>query len=178
MFIPGELEVLVHLVRSVEPRTMIEFGCRDGRTAKIMLNNVTTLDKYIGIDVAFGHQPTLSHQAEETVRHPGTLAQTDSRFELMVRPSGTLGLTKSDLPGADAVFIDGDHSEFAVTSDTKLARQIINPGGIIVWHDYGNEMHGVDDGEIGVKTVLDRLCDIEHLNITSVLGTWLAFLRA
>ena len=41
---PGELEVLIALVRDVSPTAVIEFGVNVGRTAKALLSNVETID--------------------------------------------------------------------------------------------------------------------------------------
>ncbi len=87
-----------------------------------------------------------------------------------MRERGTLDLTAEDLPACDVVFIDGDHSVSAVLHDYALAKAIVRPGGIIVFHD-DNGLPVVD-----VSLVLDSLCaggaDIQH-----VAGTWLAFER-
>ena len=42
---PGELEVLVALVRSVKPRGVLEFGVNVGRTAKAILANVPGIER-------------------------------------------------------------------------------------------------------------------------------------
>jgi hypothetical protein len=36
----------------------------------------------------------------------------------------------------DLIFVDGSHQENAVIEDSRLALEIIAPGGLIVWHDY------------------------------------------
>jgi predicted O-methyltransferase YrrM len=166
----GEMEILVALVRSVDAQTMIEIGCRDGRTARMLLRNVPSLDRYIGIDVPFDYQPTLAHQKNEMVAEPGHLAMIDERFELIIREHGSLGLKPSELPRVDVVFIDGDHSVDAVEHDSKLARAIVNPGGLILWHDFNDSPH------VQVTRVLNRLAD-EGWPIQHVEGTWLAFMR-
>lgn len=164
-----ETVALADLVRSVAPRVMIEFGCRVGRTAKTLLDNVASLETYIGIDVPFDHEPTLSCQRDEIPFTPGLFAAGDSRFHLLVRERGSLGLEPSDLELCDAVFIDGDHSERAVRHDSSLARILTRPGGIIVWHDFGNPV-------VEVTQALSRFKD-EGWPIQSVAGTWLAFMR-
>ena len=47
----------------------------------------------------------------------------------------------------DLVFIDGDHSQFYAYSDTVKSLSVLNPGGVIIWHDY--EMQSV-------SSVIDR----------------------
>lgn len=177
MLIPGEMELLVHLVKSVHAGRMLEIGCRDGRTAKVMLANVDSLNHYVGVDVPFQTVTTLAHQKYEVTRHPGNLVIDDPRFELMIRPRGSFDLTPDELPRFNAIFIDGDHSAEAVINDSMLAKSVILPDGIIIWHDYNNTLHGPEDGEIGVKMVLDHLVDVEGWEISVFHQTWLAFLR-
>ena len=165
----GEMEILVDLVRSVDARTMIEIGCRDGRTARVMLKNVSSLERYIGVDVTRDYMPAFAHQRDEMVPEPGVLATGDARFELIVRPRGSLDLSLDDLPECDAIFIDGDHSEEAVARDSDLSLSIVRSSGVVIWHDATND--GVE-----VKRVLDRL-RTEGWPIETVPNTWLAFCR-
>ena len=60
-----ETAILAALVGSVAPRVMIEFGCNRGTTAKRLLENIPSLQTYIGIDVAPDHVPALKCQRSE-----------------------------------------------------------------------------------------------------------------
>lgn len=164
----GELDCLVHLLHGA--RTVVEFGCNSGRTAAAILRNVPTVERYIGVDVPVGYRPACRVQRSEIPQIPGELALADSRFELVLSERGSFELTPADLPKCDAVFIDGDHSEAGVLNDYALAKAIVRPGGIIVFHD-DNGLRTVD-----VSRVLDGLCD-GGAEITHVAGTWLAFER-
>jgi predicted O-methyltransferase YrrM len=166
----GELETLVVLVRSVWPHHVMEFGVNVGRTAKAILANVDGIDLYTGIDVAPGYVPAKAVQRNEVPSHPGKLVADDPRFHLVVRPRGSLDLTAKNLEPCDAAFIDGDHGREAVLHDTALARALVQPGGIIVWHDY----HAL--GTVDVKDVLDEMHQA-GAPITHVEQTWLAFER-
>jgi predicted O-methyltransferase YrrM len=164
----GELEVLIALVAGVAPRCVLEIGVNEGRTAKAMLANVPGILRYIGVDVPPTYRPSKDVQRREVPARPGHMAARDPRFELVLRERGSMDFAPGDLPTVDAVFIDGDHGFEAVLHDTLLARQIVRPGGIIIWHDY----HAVDT--VDVRRVLERFyatgSDIRH-----VAGTWLAF---
>jgi len=158
-----ELAILVALVQNVKPTVMIEIGCQLGRTAKVILNNVPTLVRYVGIDVPWSHQPTLACQRSETPALPGLYAKDDPRFYLYLQPTQTI----PELEQCDAVFIDGDHSSAAVLHDSHLAFACVRPGGIIVWHDVGNT--GVE-----VTPVIDQFIT-EGWPIEKVPNTWLAY---
>lgn len=165
---PGELDVLAHLLSGA--RTVVEFGCNNGRTAAAILRNVPTVERYIGVDVPAGYKFACGVQSREVPAKPGELALADKRFELLLRDRGTFELTAEDLPPCDAVFIDGDHSEAAVRNDYALARRVVRHGGIIVFHD-DNGLRTVD-----VSRVLDDLAS-KGADIRHVSGTWLAFER-
>jgi len=166
----GELETLIALIRSVWPRHVIEFGVNIGRTAKAILANVPGIERYTGIDVPFGHVPAKAVQRNETPVRAGVMVFADPRFHLIVRPRGSLELTAADLAPCDAVFIDGDHGREAVLHDTALARALVRPDGIIIWHDYH------DLGTVDVKSILDGMSE-RGAAIVHVDRTWLAFER-
>jgi predicted O-methyltransferase YrrM len=167
----GELETIVALVRLVEnPQVMVEIGVNTGRTACVILREFPLLQRYIGIDLEQGQMPVNESQASEVPRNPGEHAMSDPRFSLMLPHRGSLDLMAADLGHADAVFIDGDHSAEIVMHDTALARAILRPGGIIIWHDYHHHI----GGGINVGEVLDAQHSDGH-DIKCVEGTWLAF---
>jgi len=163
----GEMEVIVSLLHSINAESMIEFGCRDGRTAKVLLHNVPSLKRYVGVDVPPSYNPSLPHQRNEMVSDPGHLAQDDPRFQLVISARGSLDLDP-EVGKYDVVFIDGDHSEYVVMSDSMLALTVVKVGGVIIWHDYFN-------GAVDVQTVVNMLHK-DGWPVTSVEGTWLAYL--
>jgi predicted O-methyltransferase YrrM len=166
----SELETIIALARSVKPRQVLEFGVNSGRTARAILANVPGIRGYQGIDVPPGYVTAKAVQRQEVPAKPGEMVADDSRFELILRPRGSLDLRAADLQPCDLAFIDGDHGRQAVLHDSQLARELVRPGGIIIWHDY----HQL--GTVDVREVLHELhqggARIEH-----VQGTWLAFQR-
>jgi predicted O-methyltransferase YrrM len=164
-----ETGLLVTLIKSVKPRVMIEIGCQEGRTAKIILDNVMTLETYIGIDLETGCEPTLACQRSEVPQSAGVYASNDPRFWLLTNERGSLGIGPQDLEPADAIFIDGDHSAKAVAHDSFLSRALIRPNGIIIWHDYSNP-------SVEVTQVLDGLVN-QGWPIVAIENSWLAFCR-
>jgi len=162
-----ETTILVNLIKSVNPRVTVEVGCQQGRTAKTVLANIPWLEAYIGIDVPAHHAPTLACQRDEVPHSPGIFAAGDPRFFLLQKSSLEVG--PQDLEPCDAFFIDGDHSERAVAHDSNLARALVRPGGIIIWHDYNNPA-------VEVTKVLDLL-EMRGWPIVAIEGSWLAFCR-
>jgi predicted O-methyltransferase YrrM len=166
----GEMEILVALARSIGARSMLEIGCRDGRTARLMLFNCVSLCRYVGVDVADGYEPALACQRSEILTQPGELVRHDPLFELVVSARGSLDLTPDDFHERfDICYIDGDHSAAAVMHDSKLAFAIVRPGGIITWHDVGNS-------SVQVTGTVEAFATAHDLPIRRIAETWLAYL--
>lgn len=167
-FNPGELSALLHLFESVQARTIVEFGVHAGRNPAAAFRNLSTVQKYVGVDVPHGYNFKMRIQRNEVPQIPGQLVRHDRRFQLILRPRGSFDLMPKDLPRADAVFIDGDHSREAVLNDYALACAITRPGGIVIFHD--------DNGSdrVEVTQTLNELT-AQGAKIQHVAGTWLSF---
>ena len=158
---PGEQDVLLALIHSIAPATMVEIGVNEGLTAQAVLRETPSIERYIGIDVNAAYQFEIPAQQVERPGEPGRLVKGDPRFRLVMR-----GDPMPDQ--ADVVFIDGDHGRKAVLIDSLWAAAIVNRGGLIVWHDYGN-------ATVEVTGVLDRLDRNHDRELRHVSGTWLVF---
>jgi len=168
---PGEQDVLIGLVRSVKAKAVLEFGVNEGLTAKALLDAVPSIEQYQGIDVMPGYRPAKDYQRGEIPTEPGKHVAGDKRFELILRPRGSLDLHARDLKRCDVAFIDGDHGREAILHDSLLSRSLVNDGGLIIWHDY--HTYGTNDARV----VLDEFHAAgEPLQL--VEGTWIVFRRA
>lgn len=170
----GELETLCELVRSVKPKTVIEFGINTGRTAKAILREVEGIQKYVGVDVLPGYVTMKQVQRKEVPITAGEMVKDDPRVTLIVTKNGSHDMEAAQLPEADVVFIDGDHSKDGVSKDTFLSRCILRKGGIIIWHDYNEVMDRSGKPAVDVAEFLHEERDAGH-DIKHVEGTWLAF---
>lgn len=168
---PGELEVLISLVASVDPVGVLEFGINTGRTAQALLEYVPQIQHYVGIDVPMGTVTAKHVQRKEVPEVAGELVLGDPRVRLIVREGGSHAVNASELPFVSAAFIDGDHSRAGVENDTMLAMQRVRPGGIVIWHDY-HERNVVD-----VRSVLDKKF-AQGWDLRHVRGTWLVYMLA
>lgn len=162
-----ETSLLIELVGKVCPKVMIEFGCNVGITAKRVLENVPTIEKYIGIDVPSDFITTLECQLTEVPGRAGGYVADSDRFYLLTLPSARV--TKGHLEPCDAIFIDGDHSYKAVMHESKMANDLVREGGIIVWHDFTN-------AAVEVSQALNEL-HASGWPIESIEGSWLAYMR-
>jgi len=164
-----ETAIVVRLVSSVAPLVVAEFGVQLGKTAKAILDATPSIETYIGIDVAWHFRTRLKCQQSEVPSAAGLYARDDARFKLLRLELGSAALAPDDLEPIDAAFIDGDHSAAGVLADSVLARDLLRPGGVVVWHDYANPA-------VEVTSVLDRLAS-SGWPICRVEDTWLAFMR-
>lgn len=165
---PDDRPALLALARTIRPRTVVEFGVQEGRTAALLLRECPWIRDYLGVDVPADFAPALDGQRTEVPAVAGHLVSADSRFRLLLVPGGSATLRPDGLVAeADLVYIDGSHAEADVRHDTALARAIVRPGGVIVWHDYPSC--------IGVQRVIDQLNDAEGDHIALIEGTWICF---
>lgn len=172
----NEREVIIALLRSVKPKRVVEIGCNVGGTSLAILRNVPTIEAYIGIDVLPGYVTDRPVQRNEVPQDPGSLVKDDPRFRMMLRERGSFDVWAEELfecsngEPYDAVFVDGDHGREGVLNDRQLARKVVRPGGIIIFHDY----HQL--GTVDVKVVLDQ-AHAAGAPLVHVAGTWVAYER-
>lgn len=65
------------------------------------------------------------------------------------------------------VFVDGSHSYETVKSDSHAAMEMVEPGGTVLWHDYGIWE--------GVTTALDEMAFHDGMSLFNIRGTSLAY---
>ena len=155
--------VLIALSRHLQPKIILEIGVQWGWLAKVLLHESSWIEHYIGVDILPDTAPELGIQKIELPREDvGVEAKGDKRFELKVFPKGSHELTADNMDPADFIFIDGDHSYYGVLQDSRLALDLIRPGGVIVWHDYGNSSveatKAIDDWD---RTLDGRLIQVQ-----------------
>jgi predicted O-methyltransferase YrrM len=148
---------------------VIEFGINTGRTAQALLEYVPDIERYVGIDVPPGYHTEKVAQRLEVPAYAGELVLEDERVGLIVREGGSQAVHATELPYADFVFIDGDHSRAGVENDTMLAMQRTRPGGMIVWHDYN------DGGAVDVREVLDEKFE-KGWDLWHAKDTWIVYM--
>jgi len=157
---------LLALARHVQPKTVIEFGLQRGMTARMLIDELPCIRKYVGIDLSASQVPALDGQLSEKPAIPGELVQDEAAVRIICRDSRKLAA--KDLPNADFIYIDGGHDEETVMHDSLLAIERIKLGGAIVWHDYNNRT-------VEVNRVIDRLNHERGDHICLVDGTWVCF---
>ena len=156
-------DIITALADHVKPERVLEIGINVGETARAVLSNAPYIKEYIGVDL-----PKMWFKGKSNDK-PGQIVK-DDRLKVMTPEDGSKGLDKSDLGKFDLIFIDGDHTYAGVEFDTRLAYALINPGGVVIWHDYGRA------SDLDVTSLVHYLNLKEREGrICAVMGTWTAF---
>lgn len=161
--LPGEEDILLALIDRVQPLAMVEVGVNLGLTARAVLQNIGSIQQYVGIDVPSDYQFEIPAQSSERPADPGHLVRDDPRFEMVWRNGNIIPLRYP----CGVLFIDGDHGYHSVLRDSAIAADLVVPGGLIIYHDYGN-------ASVQVTRALDDL-QATGRDIRHVESTWLAF---
>lgn len=131
---PSELMALFEAFDRTAAQTILEIGTFRGATAAAFglafpEAKITTIDLPDTTKTPWNSQP--SSEVGKALR------ELDVKNVWPVRmPSSELGKWVAEGRRYDLVFVDGDHSRAGVLSDLRFAAQLLNPGGVIVAHDY------------------------------------------
>lgn len=130
---PNQAELLYVSVvaKHLQARNIFEFGTYMGRTTYHLTDAseeafVTTLD--LPPEAGSRTTPYLGNCFKGTER--------ERKIKQILCDSKTFDTTPFRKK-MDFIFVDGDHSYEGVKNDTEKAFEMLAPGGIIMWHDYG-----------------------------------------
>jgi len=138
-----ELVILSAMTRSINPRTIFEFGRFDGLTTLCLAQSAPKAKVYT-LDLPYG-----GSGSDHTGYAPNAPAVARNRWEregVNNRIAEILMDSESFDPGAylggsligaiDLVFIDANHDYDHIRHDTDSALSMLSPGGVVIWHDY------------------------------------------
>ena len=171
----GESAVLDALVRYLRPRTIFEFGTFLGTTTKLLADAAPTNAVIHTIDL-----PKLDLPASLLPRSCGGAGTNliGSKFRDDPEYEGRIVLHLCDLEHfdyslykgqIDFVFIDASHDYQDVLRDSRLALDILSPGGVIVWDDYQASTSGVVRA-LNELSTNRRLVHIAHTRLALYRG--------
>ncbi|HTP32841.1 MAG TPA: class I SAM-dependent methyltransferase [Candidatus Acidoferrales bacterium] len=142
----AELMVLCAIERFIGASNVLEIGTYDGNTALNLAANlsgdgrVTTVDLPTEWDRKFVYEVPDNHW-NVTDRQGVGSQYRNTPYQSRIRQvlGDSAGVDWKELnPPFDLIFIDGCHYSEYVRVDTRNALANIRPGGVIVWHDYGD----------------------------------------
>jgi predicted O-methyltransferase YrrM len=156
---PNRYFCLADEVKKIKPKTILEVGTHNGRSASIMLEEAVKHNadvKYFGFDLFedmteeiavkehHGKKlPSMSIASQKLAPYYATLFKGDTKE--------TLAEFRPDEP-VDFVFIDGGHSVETIESDWNNIKEVISDSSVVVFDDYYTERT-----DVGCKTLVDSL---------------------
>lgn len=109
----------------------LEVGTFEGRTAVWMLDNVLTHpgSRLTGIDTYPG---TLEERYRENLRKSGAADKTTT-----IKGYSQAALKELSDASYDIIYVDGSHLGHHVLADATLSWDLLKPGGLLIFDDYG-----------------------------------------
>lgn len=137
---PGDRRALYALINALQPQAVLEIGTHIGASTQYIARALarggngmlTTVDIYDVNDPARGAWRTagLRQSPQSCAQSLGTAGRI--RFET----APALGYMRETHARYDFIFLDGDHRAPAVYGELAAALTLLNPGGVILLHDY------------------------------------------
>jgi predicted O-methyltransferase YrrM len=142
----AEVMALCAIEKFIGATNVLEIGTYDGNTTLNLAANlptdgrVTTIDLPQNWDRQFvynvpGNYWNVTDRNRIGIQFQGT--QYESQIRQVLGDSAAVDWRELT-PPFDLIFIDGCHYRDYVSADTDNALRNLRPGGVIVWHDYGD----------------------------------------
>jgi predicted O-methyltransferase YrrM len=135
-----ELLVLGAITQAVSPERIVEFGTFTGASTLTMALNSPPDARVITVDVDPATRPTHVHGLGVGLiefRTGEMFLDTPWAPKIEQRYCDTRQFALPEWKGQVGLFmVDADHTYEFVRTDTALAKSMLAPGGVIVWHDY------------------------------------------
>ncbi len=163
---PAELIVLCRLARNADPRTVFEVGTFLGATTLQLAAN-TTAEIYTLDLPPRGHPEYVETDYWGQPDEPGAWYRASphaKRIRQLYGNSQAYDFSEY-ARRMDFVFVDASHRYEPAGKDTQIALDLVAPGGLVVWHDYGHHAPGL-------RRVLDELSaarNLRHIAGTSLV---------
>ena len=154
------------VAESVGARSFFEIGTGRG-TACYALSLIPEMKEIHTVDIldfnqkfatAIGFKPVTVSLSD--IRN---MIPFDEKSKIKFHHRKEFGELRAEFPGHfDLAFIDGDHdNEAVILEDYALCRDIVKPGGLILWDDY-------DEDRFAVKPILEKLL-LEDSSLSAML---------
>jgi predicted O-methyltransferase YrrM len=141
-----EVMSLCAIAKFLGARKVLEIGTYDGNTTLNLAANlpgdgcVTTIDLPPNWDRKFIYDVpsnywNVTDRNRIGIQYRGT--PYESRIRQVLGDSASVDWKELN-PPFDLIFIDGCHFRDYVRADTTNALRNVRPGGVVVWHDYGD----------------------------------------
>jgi GT2 family glycosyltransferase len=160
----NERQLLYQIARSLpDGATMLHVGLWRG-AGLILCMAALRQATFIGIDCF-----DLPGVAAQSAQPPVGSDEVTEYLQPFLSPGHTVQLIKantltmSSFPRADAIFVDAGHTQECVEHDVRLAKAAVKPGGVLIFHDYGQPSWPA------VKDTIDAAFAPEQLRVHGTL---------
>lgn len=152
----GDVYVLIKSALGFRSKRILELGSFRGDTARLLAENTGEDVIICAVDIDERHGASYAGKpiARKIVRKTGQISEAlfagDQKYDL--------------------IFVDANHDYASVVNDTQVAFSILSDQGVILWHDYAEDLYF--NGLNGVPEALRHFSKTHSLY--SILGTRLA----
>ena len=153
-----ELVSILEICKFFQIKNILEIGTSDGNTTLNLALNVKDQGTVVTFDLPPG-SPGFNVRSERQFKGH----ETEKLITQVLADSTTFDWENYNQT-FDLIFIDANHSERAVKSDSINSLKVLNSNGIIIWHDYNYK---------SVSTVIDKAYNLGE-SIFWIKGTRLA----
>jgi predicted O-methyltransferase YrrM len=172
-----DLEAWILSVLARYSKSMFEFGTCTGRTTYHLGRNSSDDAKIVTLTLhpdqvsSYIHSGRDNETAHEVAINESNYTKffysgTDIEHKITQLFMDSKDLDETQYPEMyDLIFIDGSHAYSYIKSDTEKALKMLKNGGIILWHDYNENIPEIRD----VYKYLNELR--QNLNIVHLHGT-------
>jgi predicted O-methyltransferase YrrM len=142
----GDRRALYYLAKALRPNSILEVGTHVGASTSMLALALMQLNatpsgakpRFVTVDIVDVNDPIAgawkrsgcSHSPADVIRAVGC----EDLVTFVTSPS--LPYFRSCKDQFDLIFLDGDHHATTVYRELPAAVQVLNPGGIILLHDY------------------------------------------
>lgn len=142
---PGDRRAIFVLVHGLRAASVIEVGTHIGAStlhiaaALSEISGTTSIDpRLVSVDIYDVNHPLTKPWLKRGARHSPAEVMHASGFDSFVHfvVSDSLEFLRHSQEKADVIFLDGNHSGVAVYREVPAALKMLNPGGVILLHDY------------------------------------------
>lgn len=141
---PGDRRAVFYLVMHFQPKKLLEIGTHIGAsmvhiaTALARVGEGASAANMISVDIEDLNDPNqklwLKYGVPRSPKDWATLLEVNTRVQFVTSPS--LDYMRMCREKFDFIFLDGDHTNKTVYPEVAAALKLLNPGGVILLHDY------------------------------------------
>ena len=160
--------LIVEIAKSFTLPKILEIGTWEGYTASILLKNSDSLiwtidrDKVIDTRVYPSRYEVLNSPDSREIGWLYKKLEYEGRVKQFISDSTLFDWSNFEDQMFKIIFIDGDHCESSVKSDSYNSYSKLVKSGICIWDDFNFDGFGVSEAELGVTNFVEN--NLEWLN--------------